>query len=174
MKNCCEYSSLHQTPSPPPTGESEDLNVLGDLQNFTITSTRTPPPTGQGEDLDVLGALENFTIASTRSPPPLPSEESEDLDVLGDLENFTTASTRTPLLSTTANFISGRVWIWRKPAHKSISRGYCGLHLMHTRCRYEDGAVAMGGHWFTMRWTYRHSRNVHKEIWTKNGRSKQV
>ena len=29
---------------PPPIGESEDLDVLGDLENVTTASTRTPPP----------------------------------------------------------------------------------------------------------------------------------
>ena len=38
----CEGSSLHQTPPfPPPSGKNEDLDVLGDLENFTIANIRT-------------------------------------------------------------------------------------------------------------------------------------
>ena len=49
----------------PPIGESEYLNILGDLENFTVVSIRIPPrhPIRESEDLDVLEDLENFAIA---------------------------------------------------------------------------------------------------------------
>ena len=80
MQNFCEGSSLHQTPIPSTIGESEDLEPL------------PPSPIRENEDLEVLGDLEYFTIVSTRTLPPI--WESKDLDVLRGLENFTIASTR--------------------------------------------------------------------------------
>ena len=80
MKKICEGSSLHKPPpplgkvkiwNPSPHWESEDLDVLADLENFTTASTRTSPPIGESENLDVLADLEKLTIASIRTLPPL-------------------------------------------------------------------------------------------------------
>ena len=103
----CNYCFvLHCKYQNSPIWESEDLDVLEYLKNFTIADTRTPSPLSsplrESEDLDVLGDLENFTTASIRTAPSI--GESEDLDVFGDLENFIITSTRTlPTTTSTSN-----------------------------------------------------------------------
>ena len=65
---------------------------------FVRAQACTKPPTlpiRESKDLDVLGNLENFTIASTRIPPPPSGKLKIWMDVLGDLENYTIASIRT-------------------------------------------------------------------------------
>ena len=66
-------TKLCTKPLPSPIRESEDLDVLGDLENFTIASTRTPSLslTGESDDLDVLQDLEKFYHCKYQNPPPL-------------------------------------------------------------------------------------------------------
>ena len=112
LHNLFFYHCKYQNPSSP-IWESEDFDVLKYLENITIAGTRIPSPTGESEYLDILGDLKILTIAISlcicyvifcfilplQVPEPPPSiGESEDLDVLEDLENFTCASTGTPLL----------------------------------------------------------------------------
>ena len=59
--------------APSPIRESEDLDVLGDLENFTIASTTM---------YLLCNPLFCFNIASNRTPSSLPIGESEDFDVL--------------------------------------------------------------------------------------------
>ena len=86
------------TKTPSSIRESEDLDVLGDLENFTIASTRTPsrPPLEKVKIWMFWGYLENFTLTSTTM-----------YLLCNLLFCFAIVSTRTPLLPP-----SGKVKIW--------------------------------------------------------------
>ena len=139
---------LNLAPNHPPLLGKVKIWMLWRFRKIYHCKCQNPPPTGESKDLDVMGYLENFTIASIRAPPP---QRKWKFGCFGRFRKFYHCKYQNPFSSTTGNFISEHVWIWEKQAHKSISRGYCGTHLMHTRCQYEDGAV-VGGHWLMKQW----------------------
>ena len=63
---------------PLPLRGSKDLDVLGDLVNFNIVSTKTPPHWGRGR-FGCLWRYRKFYHCKYQNPPP--NRESEDLDI---------------------------------------------------------------------------------------------